>query len=346
MPPASAPASPIRLAISTGDPRGIGPQITRAVLQTPGLLTGATPLVFGTLDHTATLSEAHAGLASYRAVLEAIEAVKRGEADALVTAPISKAAWHAAGFTRHPGHTELLAEAFASPRSGMLFVGPSLRVMLATIHVPLARVPLVLTTERVLEAIGLTHQACLGLGVASPRIAVAGLNPHAGEGGLLGTEDDGLIAPAVAAARAAGINVAGPLSGDTVFNQAVINRTHSATSSRPQVAQFDAVVAMYHDQGLIPVKLLDGLQAVNVTVGLRWQGRAVIRTSPAHGTAFDIAGNPAGPNFGPTFGPTFGARTADPAGMVSAIALAIEMARHAATAQPAQLPAQPAHLPK
>ena len=162
----------------------------------------------------------------------------------------------------------------------MLFVGPHLRVMLATIHVPLMEVGGLLTTLRVLEAIELAHQACVELGSsrgASPRVAVCGLNPHAGEGGILGAEDDRIIAPAVAQARANGIDAHGPLAADTVFR--------AAAAPPMGKGQYDCVVAMYHDQGLIPVKLVDGEEAVNVTVGL-----PTIRTSPAHGTAFDIAG--------------------------------------------------------
>jgi 4-hydroxythreonine-4-phosphate dehydrogenase len=294
----------VRVAISTGDPRGIGPQITADALlaaQSWGALA-PVPLVFGPLDHRPELTEAQAGEVSFGAVMAGIEAIKAGRADALVTAPISKSAWHAAGHTHFPGHTELLADAFASPRSGMLFVGPRLRVMLATIHVPLERVPALLTTRRVLEAIELTHESCAALGLPLARIALAGLNPHAGEGGLLGTQDDRTIAPAVALARSKGIDATGPLSGDTLFAQAVIGSP---------AQRFDAVVAMYHDQGLIPVKLLDGLQTVNVTVGLRWNDNPVIRTSPAHGTALDVAGT----------------SRADAAGMVQALRLAVAMAQ-------------------
>ncbi len=246
-------------------------------------------------------------------------------ADAIVTAPISKTSWNLAGHTQFPGHTELLAARFGAPRSGMLFVGPHLRVMLATIHVPLMEVGGLLTTRRVLEAIELAHEGCLAVppdvaalgdsrcgraessttgspqsrtsGGTPPRIAVCGLNPHAGEGGILGTEDDRIIAPAVAQARAKGINATGPLPADTLFR--------AAAAPPMGKGQYDCVVAMYHDQGLIPVKLVDGEEAVNVTVGL-----PTIRTSPAHGTAFDIAGKNA----------------ASPTSMRCAIELAIRMA--------------------
>lgn len=270
---------PVRIAISTGDPLGIGPEISRAAIA--GAPEGVVLVPFGTLDTWASdgprKARADAGRASWEALCTAIEAVKRGECDAIVTAPISKEAWHAAGVTTHPGHTEVLAEAFESPRSGMLFVGPNLTVMLATVHIPLADVSTTLSVPGVLRSIELAHEACAALGNPRARIAVAGLNPHAGEHGLLGQEDDTIIAPAVAQARSAGIYASGPWPGDTVFNRALRR-------------EFDAVVAMYHDQGLIPVKLIDGMESVNVTVGLSWRGRPVVRTSPAHGTAFDIVG--------------------------------------------------------
>jgi 4-hydroxythreonine-4-phosphate dehydrogenase len=229
-------------------------------------------------------ADALAGRASFAWVERAIEAVKRPMGDpwragAMVTAPIAKEAWRLAGGEagQFPGHTELLGERFSSPRSAMLFVGPTLRVILATIHVPLARVAGMLTAEKVYDAIWLGAQACREMGVSGPRVAVAGLNPHAGEGGMFGDEDAQVIAPAVGRARAEGIDATGPWPGDSVFLDAVKGR-------------YDLVVAMYHDQGLIPVKLVDRARAVNVTVGLAHAGRSVVRTSPAHGTAFDIAG--------------------------------------------------------
>ena len=312
------------LAISLGDPRGIGPEITlralsdtalqsRAIfwicgdpdlLHAEALRLGIEPFwwdglkgrgespddypvrVYGQSARLAKLPPgpaADSGRASAEWVRDAI-ALAKGEiadmprADAIVTAPISKEAWHAAGIT-YPGHTELLAESFASPRSAMLFVGKRLRVILVTIHVPLKSVPALITREKVFDAIDLGHRACLQLGVKSPRIAVAGLNPHAGEHRLFGNEDEDAIAPAIAQARAAGIDATGPHPGDAVFLAAADGK-------------HDLVVAMYHDQGLIPVKLLERKDAVNVTTGLSWQGggRAIIRTSPAPGTAFDIAG--------------------------------------------------------
>ncbi|CAN5869512.1 4-hydroxythreonine-4-phosphate dehydrogenase PdxA [soil metagenome] len=221
------------------------------------------------------------GRASFLFLQRAIEMCKGIDgaaptADAIVTAPINKAAWHAAGHD-FPGHTEVLAAEFDSPKSGMLFLGPTLRVILATVHIPLKNVAAALKPWKILEKIELGAQACREQGIAAPRIAVAGLNPHAGEGGLLGDEDRELIAPALERARERGIHVRGPIPGDAVFAQAA-------------KGEYDLVVAMYHDQGLIPVKLLDGAKAVNVTAGLAWQGRRITRTSPAHGTAEDIAG--------------------------------------------------------
>lgn len=208
-----------------------------------------------------------------RAITDALRPVgDPRRVDAIVTGPISKKAWSLAGRGEFPGHTELLAARCGSARYAMMFLTPRLRVILATTHLPLMRVGDVLTTARVREVIALGAEACRRLGVERPRIAVCGLNPHAGEDGLLGTEDRDVIAPAIAAAAQAGIDCRGPFPGDTVFNAAVRG-------------DFDLVVAMYHDQGLIPVKLLDRDAAVNVTVGL-----PIIRTSPDHGTAFDIAG--------------------------------------------------------
>ena len=191
--------------------------------------------------------------------------------DALVTAPISKESWVLAGF-RWPGHTELLAARTRSKRQAMAFVSPRLKVVLATTHVPLMEIRNMLTIGRVHEPIALGHEFCQQLGIARPKIAVCGLNPHAGENGLFGDEEIRVIKPAIDMARATGIDVHGPFPGDTIFIAAA-------------AGNWDLVVAMYHDQGLIPVKLLGWDKAVNVTLGL-----PIVRTSPDHGTAFDIAG--------------------------------------------------------
>ncbi|MGE3108278.1 MAG: 4-hydroxythreonine-4-phosphate dehydrogenase PdxA [Phycisphaerales bacterium] len=237
---------------------------------------------------------ASSGLASIACLEAAVTAAKhptRGlpTASAIVTAPISKTAWNLAGLTTYPGHTEFLADRFGARRHAMLFHGPALRVILVTIHIPLARVPASISTGAVFDAIELGHQACRRLAPLRPpharpaRIGVCGINPHAGEDGLLGDEDRLIIRPAVEHARSTGIDVHGPLPADSLFAKAARG-------------EFDLVVAMYHDQGLIPVKLLDRERTVNVTVGLPRDandpaGHWLVRTSPAHGTAFDIAGH-------------------------------------------------------
>jgi 4-hydroxythreonine-4-phosphate dehydrogenase len=237
------------------------------------------------------------GALSFRWVEAAIADAQRPEsdprhADAVVTGPISKEAWSLAGKSRWPGHTELFADRFKSKRFAMMFVGNRLRVVLATVHVPLMEVRQALTIGAVHTAIDLGNDACKRLGFRRPRIGVAGLNPHAGEGGLLGDEESRLITPAIELAVRQGIDAHGPYPGDTIFNTALQGR-------------FDLVVAMYHDQGLIPVKLLERDLAVNTTLGL-----PVVRTSPDHGTAFDIAGT----------------GKADPGSMTGALRLAAKLA--------------------
>jgi len=216
--------------------------------------------------------------------------------DAVVTGPISKQSWNMAGF-KWLGHTELLAARTKSKRACMVFESPQLRVALATVHIPLMSLRDVLTIGCVFEPIDLGWQACQQLGITRPRIAVCGLNPHAGEDGLLGDEENRVIAPAISMAREQGIDAHGPFPADTIFRQAVGGR-------------WDMVVAMYHDQGLIPLKLLGGGTAVNWTIGL-----PIIRTSPDHGTAFDIAGS----------------SVANHDSMRSAISLAVQLAQRNAT---------------
>ena len=207
----------------------------------------------------------------------AVADVQAGRMEALVTAPISKAAIGRAGSV-FPGHTEMLAaltsEPGASPRRPvMMLAGPSLRVVPLTVHVPLAYVPARISPDLLLETLRVIHEALRrDFGVSAPRIAVAGLNPHAGEGGMFGDEEPRLLVPAIDQAQTEGIIVVGPLPADTVFGRAVSG-------------EFDVVVGMYHDQALIPVKLLDFDRAVNVTLGL-----PIVRTSVDHGTAYDIAG--------------------------------------------------------
>lgn len=214
---------------------------------------------------------AQAGQAAFEAIELAIQLALRGEVDALCTAPIHKEALAAAGVP-FPGHTEMLAERTHSTDTAMMLMNPQLRTILVTVHCAMREAIERLSVERELRIILLAHRSLQAMGIAHPRIAVAGLNPHAGEGGLFGSEDVQLIAPAIAQARALGVEASGPHPGDTVFMQA--RRGH-----------YDIVVAQYHDQGLIPIKLLGVEDGVNVTAGLPF-----VRTSPDHGTAFDIAG--------------------------------------------------------
>lgn len=215
---------------------------------------------------------AESGAASMRFLDCAIKDARSGKIDAIVTGPIHKTAWDMAGIS-FPGHTELLAKRFKCRRVTMMFVGGPFRVALASIHEALFDLRNSFTIGRVFQPIDLLHQALRDwFGIEGPRIAVAGLNPHAGENGRFGDEESRIIEPAIVMARDAGIDATGPYPADTVFRSAARG-------------EFDGVVAMYHDQGLIPVKLLAFEEAVNVTLGL-----PVIRTSVDHGTAFDIAG--------------------------------------------------------
>ena len=203
---------------------------------------------------------------------EAVRLVQANQLAGLVTCPISKAALKAGGY-RFPGHTEMLAELCQARDFAMMMAGATLKITLVSIHQPLAEVPGAITQEAVLRMINITGQALRDdFAVPEPRLAVAGLNPHAGEDGMFGEEEQRVIAPAVAAARRAGWQVEGPFPPDTIFGKAV-------------AGQFDAVVCMYHDQGLIPFKLLHFSDGVNVTLGL-----PIVRTSVDHGTAYDIAG--------------------------------------------------------
>ncbi len=263
-----------RIALTVGDPAGIGPEIVAKAAADPAIRALCEPVIFAPpTTESVRIGEvsAAAGQAAYDTIVRAVDAAKRGEVEAIATAPIHKLAFARAGL-RWKGHTDLLAHLCGVSRVAMMFHAPQLKVVLATVHVPLSAVPGLITRETIDGILALTAEWLPRFGVKTPRIAVAGLNPHAGEGGVLGTEDDAVLAPAVAAARARGINAHGPFPADTVFVRA----------SR---GEFDCVVACYHDQGLIPVKLLAFGQAVNVTIGL-----PIIRTSVDHGTAFDIAG--------------------------------------------------------
>ena len=319
--PATLPAMKRPLVgITLGDPLGIGPEVVVKALSDPAMRAAARFVVYGDnelmlaaadkarahptwfragIDHardgsmvlgdftvidyaiTGTLGADRepskaGGIASKTFVEDAIvDAMRPADdprrLDAVVTAPISKESWTLAGF-RWPGHTELFAARTKAKRQAMAFVSPRLKVALATTHVPLMEIRNLLTIGRVHEPITLGHELCQQLGIAKPRIAVCGLNPHAGENGLFGDEEIRVIKPAIDIARGTGIDVHGPYSGDTIFIDAA-------------AGNWDLVVAMYHDQGLIPVKLLGWDKAVNVTLGL-----PIVRTSPDHGTAFGIAG--------------------------------------------------------
>jgi 4-hydroxythreonine-4-phosphate dehydrogenase len=298
------------MAITMGDPAGIGPELIAklvaegspapvVVIGDAGMLRRAVALLglavaveeIGTpaeakgapgrievvpvsalpLDLPFGRIDARAGAAAYAYITRAIDEVQAGRVSAIVTAPINKAAMNAAGID-YPGHTEILAERSHTAEYAMMLANDELRVLLVSIHVSLADAIRAVTMENELRAIRLADLAGRQFGIARPRVAVAGLNPHAGEGGMFGVEDDAIIAPAVARARAEGIAVTGPLSGDTVF-------------MRARRGEFDVVVAQYHDQGLIPVKYLGLDHGVNITVGLPF-----VRTSVDHGTAFEIAG--------------------------------------------------------
>jgi 4-hydroxythreonine-4-phosphate dehydrogenase len=303
------------LAITMGDPAGVGPEVILKALRHPDVYERSRPLVIGDrrileraapwvnwtdvayetvatpadggYEHgTITLLDLHnaapdacpigqiseaAGRAAVEYVFRACDLALAGDVAAVVTAPLNKAAMNRAGF-HYAGHTELLAERTQAERVSMLLVGPKLRVVHVSTHVSLAEAIRRVTPERVGTTIALAYESCRALGIAAPRIAVAGLNPHASEGGLFGNEEAQSVMPAIEAARAKGWNVSDPQPPDTVFLRAV-------------KGEFDIVVAMYHDQGHVPMKLLAFDSGVNVSVGL-----PIIRTSVDHGTAFDIAG--------------------------------------------------------
>ena len=211
-----------------------------------------------------------AGKAAYQCVERAITDALDGSIAGLVTGPLSKKAIEMAGFD-FPGHTEILAHRCGDVPVAMMLANEDIRTVLVTIHIPLAKVSQSITEQSELQAIKLAHQGCVELGIAHPKIAVAGLNPHASESGKFGDEEARVITPAIDAATALGMDVSGPWPGDTVFGRA-------------RQGEFDVVVAQYHDQGLIPVKYLGLDQGVNITIGLPF-----VRTSVDHGTAFDIA---------------------------------------------------------
>jgi len=335
------------IGITMGDPAGIGPEVVVKALADPALRRAAKYVVFGMneqLCYAADRAEIEpfwgrhqhekisrdyphkvvvadydeysmppwvkgpsriAGESSMRFCLDAIDAARRGLIDAVVTAPISKASWKLAD-SEWTGHTEMLAARTKSPRKVMMFVAGGLRIALATIHEALFEIRHKFTIGCVFEPIDLLSAALREyFGLEHPHIAVAALNPHAGEDGQFGDEENRIIRPAILLAQEQGVNVSGPYPADSLFLRAA-------------GGEFDAVVAMYHDQCMIPVKLLAPKTAVNITIGI-----PIIRTSPAHGTAFDIAGK----------------NLACPDSMKSAIETAIKMALTRRENQAARRPA-------
>jgi 4-hydroxythreonine-4-phosphate dehydrogenase len=283
-----------RVAITVGDPAGIGPEIAAKAAADARVRAMCEPVIYGPDSGTAFtpgVLSAEAGRAAYDAICGAVRDAQAGRIAAIATAPVNKLAFARAGLP-WKGHTDLLGHLTGSERVAMMFWSEPLKVVLATVHVPLADVPRTMTVDLLTGVIELTARELPRFGVPSPRLALAGLNPHAGEDGLLGDEDGRVLKPAVEAMRARGVDISGPYPGDTVFVRA----------SR---GEFDAVIACYHDQGLIPVKLLAFGESVNVTLGL-----PIIRTSVDHGTAFDIAGK----------------GVADPSSMIAATLLAARLA--------------------
>jgi len=286
-----------RIALTVGDPAGIGPEIVERARRDPAVCAACEPVVYGppsTARFAPGVLSADAGRAAYDALLGAVEDARRGRVDAIATAPVNKEAWALAGLPWR-GHTDLLAHLTGARRVAMMFYSRPLRVVLATVHVALGDVPRLITRDGLVELVRLAASELPRFGFPDPRLALAGLNPHAGEHGVIGREDDEVLAPAVAACRAEGIRIAGPFPADTLFVRAVRG-------------EYDAVIACYHDQGLVPIKMVAFGQAVNVTLGL-----PIIRTSVDHGTAFDIAGT----------------GQADPGSLVEAILLAARLASHA-----------------
>ncbi len=318
-----------------GDPVGIGPEIILSALINPLIYKMCRPLVIGDIEWLNDLKECIKSNLRFNAVkkpntgvyqcgcVDVLNTFKldsgqilwgkptvltgkamvsyitsttdlalQGIIDAMVTCPINKEAMHKAGYF-YNGHTELIAEKTKSAEFAMMLAGDKLRVVLVTIHIPLKDVPLVLSKEKILQTIIITSSSLsMRFGIENPKIAVAGLNPHAGEGGMFGDEEERIILPAVSLAKSKGFDVLGPYPPDTIFYHA-------------QKGIYDAVICMYHDQGLIPFKMIHFTDGVNTTMGL-----PIIRTSVDHGTAYDIAGK----------------GIADPGSLTAAIKMAAEQA--------------------
>jgi len=327
------------IGITMGDPVGVGPEIILLALSQTSIYKVCRPLVFGDIQilnaaKKSTGSRLHLNavenlavglyhcgsidvlnlseldpkeiswgrpsLESSRAmvhyIITAIDMAAEARIAAITTGPINKMAMQIAGF-RYSGHTELLAERTKCDVFAMMLAGSRLRVVLVTIHIPLKRVATMLSKDRIVQTIRITgHGLSDRFGLKAPRIAVAGLNPHAGEGGIFGDEEKKILEPAIIQARNEGFNVTGPFPPDTIFYHAAKGR-------------YDAVVCMYHDQGLIPFKLIHFTDGVNTTLGL-----PIIRTSVDHGTAYDIAGS----------------GSADPGSLIAAITMAAQQAAYVA----------------
>jgi 4-hydroxythreonine-4-phosphate dehydrogenase len=323
------------IGITMGDPAGIGPEVVIKALSSHSVFNKCRPVVFGdaamlekekqglksgisiniideihqaafscgtldlfslsslnpdTVTHGHPDKETGKAMASY--IVRAVSMALRGELDAIVTGPINKKSLQDAGYP-YPGHTEMLAHLTNTRDVVMMLAGENLRVVLVTIHCAIKQVPRLITTERILKTLLTTAAGLQGyFSIPAPRIAVAALNPHAGEDGLFGGEEQEMIIPAIHQAQKQGVNTTGPYPSDTLFHQAARGK-------------FDAVVCMYHDQGLIPLKLLHFADGVNITLGL-----PIIRTSVDHGTAYDIAGK----------------GVADPSSLINAITIAASMA--------------------
>ncbi|MEO8358855.1 MAG: 4-hydroxythreonine-4-phosphate dehydrogenase PdxA [Vicinamibacteria bacterium] len=310
-----------RLALTVGDPAGIGPEIVLKALAHPDVskadwviygsneVMKATASALGLCSFDASgasivdvggdivptgIVSAEAGRQAATAVIRAAEDALKGVVQGIVTAPLNKEAIHIAGFN-YPGHTEMLAHIANTPNVAMMFVGGKLRVALLTIHAPLKDVARLITEAEIIRVATLVHESLPRFGTSSGKrkIAIAGLNPHAGENGHIGTEERDIFPGALSKLRAAGVDIEGPFPGDTLFVRAA-------------KGDFDGVIACYHDQGLIPVKLLAFGEAVNVTLGLPF-----LRTSVDHGTGFDIAGK----------------SKADEGSLLAAMRLAVQLAR-------------------
>jgi 4-hydroxythreonine-4-phosphate dehydrogenase len=283
-----------RIAITVGDPAGIGPEIAQKAADDARVRDACEPVLYGpptTASFKPGVLSADAGRAAYEVICDAVRDALAGSVAGVATAPVNKAAFARAGLP-WKGHTDLLGNLTGAGQVAMMFWSEPLKVVLASVHVPLSDVASVITRTLIDNVIELAHRELPRFDIPSPRLAMAGLNPHAGEDGLMGDEEQRVLRPAVEAAQARGITIEGPLPADTVFVRAVRG-------------EFDAVIANYHDQGLIPVKLLAFGRAVNVTLGL-----PIIRTSVDHGTAFDIAGK----------------GIADPSSMIEAVLLAARLA--------------------